>query len=108
MAHHMQIIGEATYLEQKGVDIKIAIDMMGKAQRNEYDCAVVVSGDGDFVGLEQLLKEAGRHVINAHCPPNPRQRNHPYRLLRQARDGCTVVDKAFPDGCSLAQDSGFQ
>lgn len=91
----------ATYWEQKGVDVKLSIDMISKAQRNEYDTAILISGDGDFVELVKLVKAMGKHVVNATCPPNRKRRYQFSGLLRQACDGCVVMDAAFLADCLL-------
>jgi len=38
-------------LEQKGVDVLIAVDMISKAYENHYDIAIVLGGDRDFYPL---------------------------------------------------------
>lgn len=40
---------------QKGVDVKITIDLIVKAVKNEYDTAVLIAGDSDF---EEAIKES--------------------------------------------------
>lgn len=43
----------------------IAIDMIEKALKKEYDVAILISGDADFVPLCELLKNNGKRVISA-------------------------------------------
>lgn len=57
-------------LRQKGVDIKMAIDMLTKAYDNHYEFAILVAGDGDFVYLVDAVKDAGRRVIGAYYEDN--------------------------------------
>ena len=47
---------------EKGIDIKIATDMLVHAHRGSYDVAILVSGDTDFADAIQAVKDLGRHV----------------------------------------------
>jgi uncharacterized LabA/DUF88 family protein len=55
--------------EEKGVDTRIATEMISHAWENTYDVAVVVSGDRDFVPVVEFLQTKGRNVIQAGFPP---------------------------------------
>ena len=55
--------------KQKGVDVRIAIDMILKAYENHYDIAVLVSGDDDLVDAVKTVKDAaGKQVYGAYYP----------------------------------------
>ena len=47
---------------QKGVDIYLSSDMISLAYENAYDIAVIMSGDGDYKALIELVKSKGKKV----------------------------------------------
>lgn len=51
---------------EKGVDIKISVDMIRLAYNNAYDTAIIVTGDGDFADAVDLVKDLGKNVENAY------------------------------------------
>jgi uncharacterized LabA/DUF88 family protein len=46
----------------KQVDITLATEMLTHAHRDNYDIAVLVSGDGDYVPLVEAVKAEGKRV----------------------------------------------
>jgi uncharacterized LabA/DUF88 family protein len=46
----------------KQVDITLATDMLSHAHRNNYDIAVLVAGDADYVPLVEAVKREGQQV----------------------------------------------
>lgn len=48
--------------QEKGVDMRIGVDMLALASKNMYDVAVLVTGDGDLVEAVQAVKDLGKHV----------------------------------------------
>lgn len=50
---------------EKGVDVKLAVDMVASAHKDLYDLAILVSGDGDFADAVQTVKDMGKHVAVA-------------------------------------------
>jgi uncharacterized LabA/DUF88 family protein len=53
---------------EKGVDMRIGIDLLGGAWRNLYDTAILVSGDADLSEAVRAVKEVGKHVELAALP----------------------------------------
>lgn len=47
---------------EKGVDIQLATDMITHSFKNNYDAAILVAGDTDFVGALQAVKDTGKNV----------------------------------------------
>ena len=52
---------------QKGVDTRIAIDMVGLALLDAYDVAVLVSGDADLAEAVNFIKEHTRKYVENAC-----------------------------------------
>ena len=50
---------------EKGVDVLLAVDMLKHAFQNDYDTAILVSGDGDFAELVSAVTNRGKIVKNA-------------------------------------------
>lgn len=50
---------------EKGIDILIAADIIALALENRYDTCVLVTGDGDFAPVLNMVRRAGKHVENA-------------------------------------------
>ncbi len=75
------------YYTIKGDDIHLAIDMLKDAYENQYDTAILISGDGDFAPLVRQVKQRGKRVENCHFADNVS------RALMKACDESRVIDK---------------
>ena len=53
---------------EKGVDVRMAADMVYYAARDFYDTAIVVTEDQDFSSAMGLVKDLGKHVELAVFP----------------------------------------
>ena len=59
--------------EEKGVDVRMATDMISLAWVDNYDIAVLVSSDRDFVPVAEFLETKGIRVIHGAFPPKGAQ-----------------------------------
>ncbi len=72
--------------KEKGIDVWIAIDMVKEAINNNLDCAVLISGDADFVPAFSLIKETGKEVLSCSVPrgySNELRQKFPYLILNR-------------------------
>jgi len=73
----------------KRVDIQLATDMLLHAARKNYETAVLVAGDEDYVPLVEAVKSEGRSVIvwfvSDGLSPS----------LKRAADHCAILDEVF-------------
>lgn len=53
------------YRTEKGVDVKLASHMLVFGFDNQYDVAVLVSGDGDFAPVVEEVQRLGKVVDHA-------------------------------------------
>ena len=53
---------------EKGVDVKLAVDLVTNAFRDNYDLAIIVSNDSDFVPAIQESQKFGKQVWNINFP----------------------------------------
>ncbi|KKR97453.1 MAG: hypothetical protein UU49_C0030G0007 [Candidatus Magasanikbacteria bacterium GW2011_GWC2_41_17] len=67
--HNQQVVVHNGYLmkndgvyHEKGVDVKIATDLLVGAYENLYDDAIVISSDTDLLPAMQKVKELGKNV----------------------------------------------
>jgi uncharacterized LabA/DUF88 family protein len=80
---------------EKGVDVKIATDMVAMAYQGEYDVAILVSGDGDLAPAVREVRRIGPVVENAM--PRARRSWH----LLQESSKFIEIDEALFRKCAL-------
>lgn len=56
--------------EEKGIDTRLATDLVSLAWQDAFDVAVLISSDQDFVPAAELLQAKGLKVIHAAVPPS--------------------------------------
>jgi len=82
---------------EKGIDVKIAVDMIRLAYEDKYDAAFLISGDGDLVDAVNLVKVLGKKVYNVIFY---KDKSFSYRL-RQACGKYFYIDKQINDFAKL-------
>lgn len=80
-----------TYI-QKGVDTRLSTDMLTNAFMDNYDVAILVSGDGDFEPVVEGVKEAGKNIIIATFDVG-----QSYALFKAADDRIQLDRQFFSD-----------
>ncbi len=78
---------------EKGIDVKLAIDMITKAYKNQYDVAILISGDADFVEVIKEVKDQAKHVELVVFPQQPC-----YHLKRYC-DRVIELDDSYMSDC---------
>ena len=86
--------------EEKGVDIRIALDVIRMAHRGDYDVAVILSQDQDFSEVADeirvIAQERGRWIkIASAYPLGPTTRNR--RGI--SRTDWVPISRVMYDGC---------
>ena len=79
---------------EKGIDIQLATDMITHSFKNNYDVAILVAGDNDYVGAIQSVKDNGKHVVVALFGKQGTSRQ-----LRTVADKVTTINARFLHGC---------
>jgi len=79
---------------EKGVDIQLATDMITHSFKNNYDVAVLVAGDNDFVGALQAVKDNGKNVEVALFG-----KERTSMQLRNVADKVVSIDGRLLRGC---------
>ena len=79
---------------EKGIDVKLATDMLVHGFRGNYDVAILVSGDNDFVDALQAVKDQGKHVEVALFGPGWSSQH-----LRGVADKVILIDGQFLSDC---------
>lgn len=79
---------------EKGVDIQLATDLLTHNFKNNYDVAVLVAGDTDYVGALQAVKDNGKNVEVVLFG-----KEQSSRPLREVTDKVIGVDGRFMRGC---------
>ena len=80
-----------SYVE-KGVDVLLTVDLIRLARLNNYDTAILVSGDGDFIEAAKDVQDMGRNIEIAYFP---------FDLSMDLRNTCDRYTELTPTLLSL-------
>ncbi len=70
----------------------MAIDMLHHAANKNFDTAILVTGDGDFVHAANSIKGFGLHVEHAYFKDRS-------QALQQSCDKSIILTEEFLTGC---------
>jgi uncharacterized LabA/DUF88 family protein len=84
---------EAEIMVEKAVDVMLAVDMVIMAERNEFDCAYVLSADGDYTHAVQAVRAHNKKVYAASASNGAQ--------LAAAVNAFIKVDSGWLAGCYL-------
>ena len=79
---------------EKGIDVQLTTDMLTHGFKDNYDVAILVAGDNDFVGALQAVKDHGKHVEVALFG-----RRGTSQLLRGVADKVITINARLLKGC---------
>lgn len=80
---------------EKGVDVKLATDMIVHAFRGSYDTAILVSADTDYAAALQAVKDQGKHVEVVLFGRDKGTSQH----LREVSDRIQEITRGYLRGC---------
>ncbi len=79
---------------EKGVDIQLATDLLTHSYKNNFDVAILVAGDNDYVGALQAVKDNGKNVEVALFG-----KERTSKALRDVADRVLEMDGRFLRNC---------
>jgi len=53
-------------VKQKGVDVLLAVDMLTKAHNEQYEYAILLAADSDFLEVVNAVKDSGKRVFGMY------------------------------------------
>ncbi len=77
--------------KQKGADVLLAIDMLQKAYENQYEWAMLLTGDEDLLDLVNAVKNLGKRVYGFYFE------KHISQELIDSYDKRCVITKSLSD-----------
>jgi len=87
----------STIMVEKAVDVMLAVDLVILAERNQFDVAFLLSGDGDFIPAVEAVRALGKKVLGV----SP---SHGGRLGPKC-DAFIHIDRPWLAGCRIGMDT---
>ena len=81
---------------QKGVDMKLGIDLVQMSMKKNFDVAILITGDSDFLYAVQKARESNVKIKLAHFPGSLINLE-----FQQSFDGYDLLHDALLDECKL-------
>lgn len=79
---------------EKGVDVRMAVDIVTHAYSSIYDIGVIVSGDADFVPAIKAAQDFGKKIVNV-CFPKTKS----FHLNKVCNETITIEEQQFRKLC---------
>ena len=89
--------GDGAVPRQKGVDVLLSLDMLRFALKDNYDRAILVSGDGDYADIVKMVKDEGKSVEVAMFPASTAW------ALTQAADVLVELEAGLLNDCWMPE-----
>lgn len=93
--------------EQKGVDLRIGLDMVGHSRDGVVDSIYLVSGDDDLTEAVEEAQAKGVQVTVLAVPDSTGKAHGVSRHLTRAADGVLVLDGEHLDTCAKPSMAAF-
>ena len=81
---------------QKGVDMKLGIDLVQMSMKGDLDTAILIAGDSDFLYAVEKAQEANAKVRLAHFPGSSINKE-----FQQSFDGYDLLHDTLLDACKM-------
>lgn len=81
---------------EKGTDVMLATDMVAHAFRHNFDTAILVASDNDYLGALQVVKDVGKNIEVVLVGKDDNASSMP---LRKSADDIIVADEIYLRDC---------
>lgn len=89
--------------EEKGSDVNLATRLVADAFLDRYDCAVVISNDGDMAPAVRIARQEADKVVGVLAPREHPARSKQRRVSAELRREATFVRSIRPNAIAGSQ-----